>query len=180
MATKRPVLRDSRAQVFAAAAAEFAERGYEAAGVDRIARAARVNKAMIYYHFGSKLDLYREVLRPSWAPPGWIFGPVWITLYTMMGVAAWLVWRTAPSRERSVALTLFAIQLALNAAWTPVFFGLRSIGGGLLVIAVLNVAILATIVAFGRRSQAAAWMLVPYACWVGFATALNTELWRLN
>jgi benzodiazapine receptor len=124
--------------------------------------------------------LYREIMRPSWAPPGWIFGPVWITLYTLMGIAAWLVWRTGPSRERGVAMTLFAVQLALNAAWTPVFFGLRSIGGGLLVIAVLNVAIFATIVAFGRRSQAAAWMLVPYAAWVGFATALNTELWRLN
>jgi tryptophan-rich sensory protein len=77
-------------------------------------------------------------------------------------------------------MSLFALQLALNAAWTPVFFGLRSIGGGLLVITFLNAAIFATIVAFGRRSQAAAWMLVPYACWVGFATALNAELWRVN
>jgi tryptophan-rich sensory protein len=124
--------------------------------------------------------LYREIMRPTWAPPGWVFGPVWITLYTMMGVATWLVWRTGPSPDRRRAMTSFAVQLALNAAWTPVFFGLRSIGGGLLVIAVLNVAILATIVTFGRRSQLAAWLLVPYAAWVGFATALTTELWRIN
>lgn len=125
-------------------------------------------------------SLYRELQRPPWAPPGWLFGPVWLVLYTMMGVAAWLVWRGPPRTARSVALALFGFQLLLNAAWTPVFFGLRSIGGGLFVIAVLDVAILATIVAFGRSSRPAAWIMVPYACWVGFATALTTELWRLN
>ena len=125
-------------------------------------------------------DFYRALARPSWAPPGWVFGPVWITLYTMMGVAAWLVWRSGRGSDRTVALALFAVQLALNAAWTPTFFGLRSIGGGLVVIALLDVAILATIVWFGRRSQLAAWLLVPYAAWVGFATALNATLWQLN
>lgn len=128
----------------------------------------------------TEASFYRELARPSWAPPSWLFAPVWLTLYTMMGVAGWLVWRTGPGRERTVALTLFAIQLAINAAWSPVFFGLQSIGGGLVIIAALNVAIFATIVAFGRRSQLAAWMLVPYAAWVGFATALNTKLWMLN
>ena len=76
---------------------------------------------------------YRELARPSWAPPGWVFGPVWLTLYTMMGVAAWRVWRTPSGPARSRALGWFAAQLALNAAWTPVFFGLRSLGGGLVV-----------------------------------------------
>lgn len=122
---------------------------------------------------------YRELTRPSWAPPGWLFGPVWLTLYTMMGVAGWLVWRRRPGPDRT-AMALFGVQLALNAAWTPVFFGLRSIGGGLLVIAAMNLAILATIVAFGRHSRPAAWLLVPYATWVGFATALNAALWHLN
>jgi len=123
---------------------------------------------------------YRELTRPSWAPPGWLFGPVWVALYTLMGVAAWLVWRTGPGSDRRHALVAFGVQLALNAAWTPVFFGLRSIGGGLIVIAALDLAILATIILFGRKSQRAAWMLVPYAAWVGFATALNARLWQLN
>lgn len=125
-------------------------------------------------------SFYRELERPGFAPPGWVFGPVWVTLYALMGTAAWIVWRTGPGRERRAALTLFAVQLALNAIWTPVFFGLRSLGGGLAVIIALNVAILATIVAFGRRSQLAAWMMVPYAAWVGFATALNATLVQLN
>ena len=107
-----------------------------------------------------------------------MFAPVWITLYTLMGVAAWLVWRTGPGRRRS--LTWFAVQLALNAAWTPVFFGLRAIGAGLVVIVLLELAILATIAAFAPRSRLAAALLVPYAAWVGFATALNAALWIAN
>lgn len=124
-------------------------------------------------------SFYRELVRPSWAPPGWLFGPVWLVLYTMMGVAGWLVWRHRPGPDRA-ALIWFAVQLAINAAWTPVFFGLHAIGGGLAVIVALDLAILATIVAFGRISRPAAWLLVPYAAWVGFATALNASLWQLN
>jgi tryptophan-rich sensory protein len=123
-------------------------------------------------------SFYQELVRPSWAPPGWLFAPVWITLYTLMGVAAWLVWRTGPGRR--TALWWFAIQLILNAAWTPVFFGLRSLGGGLVVIILLDLAIIATIVAFARRSRLAAALLVPYALWVGFATALSVALWSSN
>jgi len=123
--------------------------------------------------------LYRELERPTWAPPGWLFGPVWLFLYTTMGIAAWLVWKSeAPTRNR--ALIAFGIQLALNALWTPVFFGVPSLGGGLVVIALLNVAILVTTIELGRISQLAAWLLVPYASWVGFATALNAKLWLLN
>lgn len=121
---------------------------------------------------------YGDLARPSWAPPAWVFAPVWITLYTLMGVAAWLVWRTGHGRRR--ALTWFGIQLVLNAAWTPVFFGLRSIGGGLIVIVLLELAILGTILAFARRSRLAAVLMVPYAAWVGFALALNASLWSLN
>lgn len=123
-------------------------------------------------------SFYGELARPSWAPPGWLFAPVWITLYTLMGVAAWLVWRTGPGRRP--ALIWFAIQLVLNAAWTPVFFGLRSIGGGLIMIVLLELAIVATIIAFARRSRIAAVLLVPYAVWVGFATVLNAALWSAN
>lgn len=118
---------------------------------------------------------YLALDRPSWAPPGWVFGPVWITLYTMMGVAAWLVWRS-PGPRRS-ALTWFAVQLMLNAAWTPVFFGARSLGGGLIVIVLLVLAIIATIAAYRRVSRIAAALMVPYLAWVMFATTLNAALW---
>lgn len=122
---------------------------------------------------------YRELARPSWAPPGWVFGPVWLTLYTMMGVAAWRVWRTPSGPARRRALGWFAAQLALNAAWTPVFFGLRSLGGGLVVIGLLVVAIAGTIRAFRVVAPRAAWLLAPYLAWVLFATALNGALWWL-
>ena len=122
---------------------------------------------------------YRELARPSWAPPPWLFGPVWLTLYTAMAIAAWLVWRGPSATARTRALGLFALQLALNAAWSPVFFGLRSLAGGLIVIVAMLVAIAATIVAFWPRSRLAAWLLVPYLAWVGFATALNAALWWL-
>ena len=118
-------------------------------------------------------EWYRELPRPGWAPPGWLFGPVWITLYTVMAVAAWLVWRAPASAARARALVWFGVQLALNAAWTPVFFGLRSVGGGLAVIVGLLVAIAITIARFRAVSRLAAWMLAPYLAWVGFATALN-------
>lgn len=119
---------------------------------------------------------YRELPRPSWAPPGWVFGPVWLTLYAMMGVAAWLVWRGPSSPARRAALGWFAVQLLLNAAWTPVFFGLRSLAGGLAVIVALWAAIVVTIVRFRRCSAPAAWLLAPYLAWVTFATALNAAL----
>jgi tryptophan-rich sensory protein len=119
---------------------------------------------------------YRELPRPGFAPPGWVFGPVWITLYALMGVAAWLVWRARPSIARRSALAWFAIQLAINAAWTPVFFGLRSPVGGLVVIVLLVAAIVATIVRFRPVSPAAGWLLAPYLAWVTFATALNASI----
>ncbi len=121
---------------------------------------------------------YLALDRPSWAPPGWVFGPVWIMLYTMMGVAAWLVWRS-PAPARRTALTWFAVQLALNAAWTPVFFGARSIGGGLLVIVALVVAIIATIAAYRLVSRVAAALMLPYLAWVCFATALNGAMFMV-
>ena len=120
---------------------------------------------------------YRELDRPAWAPPGWLFGPVWLTLYTMMGVAAWLVWRTGASARRREALMWFGIQLALNAAWTPVFFGLRSLGGGLLVIVALAVSIVVTMAVYARCSRTATWLMAPYLAWVLFATTLNGALW---
>ncbi len=119
---------------------------------------------------------YRQ---PSWAPPEWVFGPVWTVLYVMMAVSAWLVWRKTGAAARK-ALAVFAVQLALNAAWTPVFFGLQAPGAAFAVIVLLWFAIGATIVAFVRHSRFAALLLVPYMLWVSFAAALNWSIWRLT
>jgi benzodiazapine receptor len=105
---------------------------------------------------------------------------VWLTLYTAMAVAAWLVWRGPSSPARRAALGWFGVQLALNAAWSPTFFGLRSLGGGLIVIVALLVAIAVTIARFAPRSRLAAGLLTPYLAWVAFATALNAALWSMN
>jgi len=123
---------------------------------------------------------YPTLAKPAFTPPSWVFGPVWTTLYLLMGVALYLVWRRATGRRRQVALGAFGVQLALNAAWTLTFFGAREVLGGLVVIGALLAAIIATMGAFARVDRRAAALLVPYLLWVGFATALNYELWRLN
>jgi len=124
---------------------------------------------------------YSTLSKPSFSPPSWVFAPVWTTLYTLMGVAAWMVWRKgvaqAPVRT---ALIVFAIQLLLNAVWSPVFFGLRSPGYAFLVILALWAAIALTIVWFLKASTPAGLLLLPYIAWVSFAAVLNYELWRLN
>lgn len=123
---------------------------------------------------------YPTLAKPAFTPPSWLFGPVWTTLYLLMGVALYLVWRSDDGRTRQVALALFGAQLVLNAAWTMVFFGAQAIFGGLAVIVVLLATILATIGAFAQIDRRAAALLVPYLLWVGFATALNLQIWRLN
>lgn len=123
---------------------------------------------------------YQALARPSWAPPGWLFGPVWVTLYAMIAVSIWLVWRRPPAPARTAALRWHAAQLALNAAWTPVFFGLRAPGAALVVIVALLAAIAGTIATTRRATRPAAWLLVPYALWVGFAAVLNAALWLGN
>jgi translocator protein len=125
-------------------------------------------------------DYYRRLDRPAWAPPARIFGPVWTILYALMGVAAWTVARSAPDDGRHRALGLFGIQLALNAGWTPIFFGLRAPGAALVEILATWVAIVATVTAFFARRTAAGALLLPYLAWVTFAAALNFEIWRRN
>jgi tryptophan-rich sensory protein len=129
---------------------------------------------------GGQAQLYSRLVKPEWAPPAWLFGPVWMVLYTLMGVAAWMVWRSPYARPRHAALQAFHIQLALNALWTPVFFGLERIDYALGVILALVVAVVLTIVRFNRASRPAAALLLPYLAWVGFAAALNFRLWQLN
>ena len=123
---------------------------------------------------------YAMLAKPEWAPPNSWFGPVWTVLYLSMGTSAWLIWRERYHRGRSAALAAFAIQLLLNAAWAPLFFGLKNIGAGLFVIAALWVAIVWTIREFAVVKGTAAWLLAPYLIWVSFASALNLALWRMN
>jgi translocator protein len=125
-------------------------------------------------------EWYAALNKPAWNPPDWIFGPVWTALYTMMAVAAWLVWRRGGFAGQGRPLGLFLAQLALNALWTPLFFGLRQPGVAFAEILLLWVAILATLLAFWPVSRAAAWLLAPYLAWVSFAAVLNGTLWRLN
>ena len=127
-------------------------------------------------------DWYASLAKPAWTPPTWVFGPAWTILYAMMAVAAWRLWRRlgARPRESRRALVLFAVQLALNLSWTPVFFGMQRPDLALVVILVLWAAIAATIVAAWKACKTAAALLVPYLAWVTFATALNAAIWRLN
>jgi tryptophan-rich sensory protein len=123
---------------------------------------------------------YRAFELPAWAPPGWVFGPVWTALYAMMAVAAWLVWREGGGRAQRGPLSLFLVQLALNAAWTPLFFGADLRGWAFALILVLWAAIAATLAAFCRVHPLAGWLLAPYLAWVTFAAALSFAVWRLN
>lgn len=122
---------------------------------------------------------YTQIRKPAWTPPSALFAPVWTTLYVMMGVSAWIVWRSDDASRRT-ALALFGLQLLLNAAWSFIFFGLRSPGWAVIEIALLWLILLVTIVSFVRISRPAAWLLVPYLLWVSFAAALNYSVWSLN
>lgn len=123
---------------------------------------------------------YAGLNKPSWNPPSWLFGPVWSALYTMMAVAAWLVWRRGGFRAQRTPLALFLVQLALNAAWSPLFFGLKWPGIAFAEMLLLWLAIAATLISFRRVSPVAGWLLAPYLAWVSFAALLNFTLWRLN
>jgi tryptophan-rich sensory protein len=123
---------------------------------------------------------YKTLAKPSWNPPDRVFGPVWTTLFVLMGVAAWLVWLQGGFKAAAKPLSLFSVQLALNVAWSWIFFGLHQPGWAFLEIVVLWLAIAATTIAFYRCSKVAGWLLVPYLAWVSFAGVLNFAIWRMN
>ena len=125
-------------------------------------------------------DWYAALDKPVFNPPDWVFAPVWTVLYLMMAVAGWRVWRRAGFRGARIALALFAAQLALNLAWSLLFFGLRRIDLALVEIVVLLAVILSTTVVFWRIDRLAGWLFVPYAAWVAYAVVLNGSLWELN
>jgi benzodiazapine receptor len=125
-------------------------------------------------------SFYIQLVRPDWAPPPSIFGPVWTVLYALMGIASWLVWRADGFRPAKVALTLFLIQLALNASWSWLFFGWHQGALAFLDILLLWLLIVATLVAFWRIRPVAGGLLIPYLLWVSFASVLNYFIWQLN
>ncbi len=136
---------------------------------------------------GGPGDWYRELQKPQGTPPSWVFGPVWSMLYTLMAVAAWRVWRRRrvpispkPRPPLDRPLLLFFTQLALNAMWTPVFFGWQQPAWAVLVIILLLAAIMTTLLAFRRVDGIAVMLLIPYLAWVSYATYLNLGFWLLN
>ena len=153
-----------------------------------LALAAFIGIAALVAAFGSLFSgpaiegWYDTTAKPMWNPPNWVFGPVWTVLYTSMSIAAWLVWRRADSDARSRALRMYVVQLAINAVWTPAFFGLGALFGApglwvaLVVIVILDFVILAAIIRFGDVSRTAAALLIPYWFWALFATTLNAAI----
>lgn len=125
-------------------------------------------------------SFYDQLLQPSWAPPSYVFGPVWTVLYALMAIAAWLVWRRGEFRVNRSALLLFLLQLALNALWSWLFFAWHRGGLAFADIVVLWVLIIATIVSFWRATPMAGLLLAPYLLWVSFASALNYSVWQFN
>lgn len=125
-------------------------------------------------------SFYAELIRPEWAPPGWLFGPVWSALYTLMAISVWLVWRSAGWRAARLAVGLFVVQLLANALWSWLFFAWRLGAAAFIDVLLLWGLILATAVAFWRVNRLAAALLAPYLAWVTFASALTWAIWRAN
>ena len=123
---------------------------------------------------------YEALVKPSWNPPAWLFGPVWTLLYTLIGYAGYLAWRSSIANQRYAAFSIYAIQLLLNALWTPLFFGYHSPGLALVNIVAQWISIALNIAVFYRIKPAAGLFLVPYLLWVSFALVLNASIWILN
>lgn len=133
-----------------------------------------------FFTIGSVKDWYLVLVKPALNPPAWVFGPVWTTLFLLMGYAFYLVWTDESGESKRSAYWAFGIQMVLNTLWSIIFFGLHSPGGAFVEIIFLWLAILATIIAFAKISRLAAWLLAPYILWVSFAGYLNYLIWTLN
>lgn len=124
---------------------------------------------------------YLTINKPSWNPPGWLFGPVWVSLYTLMGIAAYLVWQKRElGQSVRTALAVYGVHLVLNALWSIIFFGLKNPGLALIEILGLLFFIVLTMVMFYKIRPVTLWLLLPYLAWTCFATFLNFTIWRLN
>jgi tryptophan-rich sensory protein len=125
-------------------------------------------------------SFYGQLAQPAWAPPPWLFGPVWTILYALMAIAAWMIWRSGGFHANRTALSLFLAQLALNALWSWLFFAWHRGALAFVDIVLLWLLIVATLVAFWRVRPLAGALLIPYLFWVSFASALNYSVWQLN
>jgi benzodiazapine receptor len=125
-------------------------------------------------------DWYERLAKPSWRPPNWLFAPVWTVIYLTIAVSGWLVWRKYGFAGATLPLAIYLLQLLLNAAWTPIFFGLRRPDLAFFEIVMLWLSIVATIATFRSLNAAAAWLLLPYLAWVTFAAMPNFSVWSLN
>jgi translocator protein len=125
-------------------------------------------------------EWYASLNRPAFAPPNWIFGPVWTLLYILMGISAFLVWKLEPGRDRNLALLVFLVQLLLNFGWTFFFFYFKTLGLALIEIAILWMSIVIMIIIFYRIKPIAAYINIPYLLWVSFAMVLNAAYYKLN
>ncbi len=123
---------------------------------------------------------YEDLRKPSWRPPGWLFGPVWLVLYVMIALAGWIVWRLTPTDQTVLPMTVYGVHLIFNALWSYCFFGLRRPGLALAEMSALWLSILLTMVVFAPISGLAAVLLAPYLLWVSFAWFLNRAIWQLN
>jgi tryptophan-rich sensory protein len=130
---------------------------------------------------GGTREWYESLVKPSFTPPSWVFGPAWTLLYLMMGIALYLVWRKGLSEPGvKTALVIFLIQMGLNGIWSPLFFGMHAPGLALIDILILWWAIGVTVYVFFGQSKVAGALLLPYWAWVTFAAVLNYSFWRLN
>jgi translocator protein len=140
-----------------------------------------VGAAASFFTYPAVKGWYSTLNKPFFNPPNYLFGPVWTTLYIMMGIACFIIWKSqAKDSIKKIALFFYFIQLGLNFSWSMFFFYLENPAAAFVVIVLMLISIACTIFWFKKISVLAAWLLVPYICWVGFATALNFEIWRLN
>ncbi len=123
---------------------------------------------------------YEDLRKPGWRPPGWLFGPVWLVLYTMIALSGWIVWRLAIPEQIVLPMLIYGVHLVFNALWSYCFFGLRRPGLALMDMSALWLSILLTMAVFAPISTLAAVLLIPYLFWVSFAWFLNRAIWRLN
>ncbi len=135
-----------------------------------------------FFTIQAVMDWYPELIKPSFNPPNWLFAPVWTILYVLIALSGWLVWAKREEKRGAVdaALTIYAIQLFLNVAWSYLFFGSRNFGLAFAEIIILLLAILWNTASFYQVSKKAAYLLVPYSLWVSFAAILNFTIWQLN
>ena len=123
---------------------------------------------------------YLEIDKPTWTPPGWVFGPVWGMLYLGMGTAAWLIWRRRSEAKVTLPLGFYIAQLIANGAWSWLFFGRQLIGAALIDLLLLVLLVAITSVAFFKLSRLAGILMIPYLLWICFAALLNFTIWKLN